>query len=135
MKGNEQLQPKATVLGGKNRGQLQLEAIICLACFFALLSVSLHSLSQVSLQSSAAADAIAAKSNSLLCSTLIDSMYSNSAAQLAEEKLPCAIAQDGKVKSVVRNKEKSANSIPENVKLVQVGNRTIVSVELNEHYR
>ncbi len=117
-----------------HRGQLQLEAIVCLACFFALLGTALHGLNHLKLQGMASAASVAAKSNSLLCATLIDSMYSNSVDSLADEKLPC-IAEDGEAKSSVEGREKSTAFIPENVKVVQAGDRTTVYVELNEHYR
>ncbi|RLG18088.1 hypothetical protein DRN67_04545 [Candidatus Micrarchaeota archaeon] len=117
----------------RQTGELQLEAIICLACFLALLGIALQAIGQIAVQSDKAAEAVNAKSSSLMCSTLVDSAYSNNTTQIRTERLPC-IVQGREVKSTREQSVKHSFFLPQNVRLVQMGGQTTFSVELSEHY-
>lgn len=120
---------------GKQRGQLQLEAAICFACFLALLGVGMQALAGIGERGSEAMDMVSAKGSALACSTVIDSMYSNGVEQLAGYEARCTVAGEREVVGKEGGSEKRAFFLPERVRVLQAGEKTIVSVELNGHYR
>ncbi|MCX6798666.1 MAG: hypothetical protein NTW59_01045 [Candidatus Diapherotrites archaeon] len=114
--------------------QAQLEALICIAFFIAMLGALLHSLGQAKQAADAAGEALQAKSNALLCCAAVDSTYSNSAAGLLDEELHCT-AESGMMLSSAGEKTKEADCIAPGIKTAQNSGKTRIEVTLNEHYR
>ncbi|MFA4855639.1 MAG: hypothetical protein WC634_03580 [archaeon] len=121
---------------GKNipaKGQLQLEAIICLAAFLAILGLFLAALNEAGTQANEALNALEAKAQAELCCLAADISYASGVSEISEE-VQCT-AQGSKVESETGGKKKSCESIAPEIRLVQEGEKSVLEVALNEHYR
>lgn len=124
MKGNCRIQAK---------GQLQLEAIICLAAFIAILGLFLSALNQAGTQAGKAMNALEAKAQAELCCLAADTIYASGVSEIAEE-MKCT-AQGSRAESEKEGRKKSCESIAPEIRLVQQGEKSVLEVKLNEHYR
>jgi len=115
------------------KGQLQLEAIICLAAFIAILGLFLAALNQAGTHAGNALNALEAKAQAELCCLAADTIYASGVSETSEE-MKCT-AQGNRAESETGGKEKSCESIAPEIRLVQEGEKSVLEVTLNEHYR
>ena len=82
----------------KSKGSLSLEAMIAFIVFISFIGLFLNALSEQQLNAFNARDLIEAKSESIKCSQIIDSIYSNNAEKISEVKVDCFV-EENQIKS------------------------------------
>jgi hypothetical protein len=117
---------------GKN-GQLQLEAIICLAAFIAILGMLLAALNQAGMEANNAMEALGANSRAELCCLAADISYAGGIGEIRGET-HCT-AEGTMAKSGAGANEKDCESIAPEIRIVQEGKKSRLEVTLNAHYR
>ena len=116
------------------RGQLQLEAILCFCAFLAILALFASALNQASGQAEQAGSLLAAKSNAESCCIAADSVYATGLSGSLAGSWNChssgstAEGKDGA-------NSKSASCIARRITVEQAGNKTVLEVSLDGHYR
>ena len=97
---------------GKNipaKGQLQLEAIICLAAFLAILGLFLSALNEAGMQANEALNALEAKAQAELCCLAADISYASGVSEISEE-VQCT-GQGSKAESETGERKKAAKAL------------------------
>jgi hypothetical protein len=117
----------------KQKGLAVIEAISILGIFLLFVSITLNSLNFQKNLGEKASNHLKAKSNSLFCSSLIDSFYSNQGSISKKIELNCFIESE-KIKSIEENELAESSVIPKNVKTIQEGENTVIRVKLAKHY-
>jgi len=115
------------------RGQLQLEAIICLAVFIGAAGLFLSQINGMGRASEQAVDSMEAKAMAELCCLASDSVYATGASELLAKTV--CVALESRVKAVVNKQEKESSCLAGEVRLVQGSGKRILEVAQNEHYR
>lgn len=117
-----------------SRGQVQLEAAICLALLFSVITISLAAIGSLKVGSENSGEILLAKANAQKCAVAANSLFSNSAKKVAlNEK--CYAVGNGKIASSVNENKRTAFSIAKGLGSVQLGNRTVLEVKSNDHYK
>jgi len=117
----------------KNKGIISFEAMISLAVFLALISAMFSALSIQGQKALSSKNFFEAKSSSLHCAELVNSIYSNSGGKF-KAKENCFV-EEGKSKSIVKDRNSASFIIAENVLNIKGKNSNEIEVKLNEHYR
>ncbi len=116
-----------------NQGQIQFEALACFLVFLALLALTLNSVKYAEGLSRESVQALEAKKISENCCLLVDSAYSNGIQEMAS--LKGCVAEKNSVKGVVGEKAKASECLAKKAKSVQKNSKSVLEVELCEHYR
>lgn len=115
------------------KGQLQLEATICLAASIAITGLFLSALNETGANAGEALNALDAKSQAELCCLAADISYASGVSEIVEE-MKCTAQEDG-AESETGGKAKSCESIAPEMRLIQEGEKSMLEVALNDHYR
>ncbi len=116
------------------RGQLQLEAMICFGIFLALLAVFLGQLNQAEQQASQALHALKAKTQAELCCFSADIVYTAGSSSVVQQEMHCT-GKGNIVESHSGKSVKRAACLAAQIRLVQRGEKSVLEVKANEHYR
>ena len=112
-----------------SRGILQLEAIICLAAFLAVLTLFLSVLNAASLDAGTAVGGLGAKAQTEKCCIFADAMNAAGISSFSGE-IPCK-AEEGRAKMG----GKQSDCLAQDIRLVQKGGKSVLELGLNGHYR
>jgi len=118
----------------RQNGQLHIEAIICIALFISALSAALAGLDGAKESANAAEKSLIAKAGAEACCISVDSFYGNSADYLLEGGRNCT-GNGGTVQSGSGGKTKQSQCIAGGIKTVQAGEKSVLEVAANGHYR
>jgi hypothetical protein len=116
------------------KGQLQLEAVICIALIFALVSFALAAVNSLKSAAGKNNEMLLAEAKAQKCSMAANLLFSNGAGRI-EMQETCYGSSEHEVKSVFSGREKSAFSVAGKVSSVQTGEKTVLEVKVDEHYR
>jgi len=130
MRENLQLEAKRM----REKGQLQLEAIICFAAFLAVLGLFLGSINEAGEEANHAVQALKAKAESEKCCIVVDAAYAGGLAEFSQKEMHCT-AEGNLVQSIVGEKSAASKCIAEEIRLVKIGEKSVLEVKQSEHYR
>ncbi len=117
----------------KNRGQLQLEATICIALLFAITAAALSTVAEIKTQHLESNELLFAKAGAHKCSLIAGTIFGNGSGKV-ETMENCFAAGEHKVVYKFNDKEKSSYSLSR-ISSTQTGSRTILEAEVNAHYQ
>ncbi|MEW6294803.1 MAG: hypothetical protein AB1467_00725 [Candidatus Diapherotrites archaeon] len=117
----------------KSNGIISLEAMLSLAVFLGLISVMLSALSMQSQKALSAKNFFEAKSSSLRCAELVNSVFSNSGGKF-KVKENCFV-EGGESKSIVKDRNSASFIIAEKVLNIKGKDSSEIEVKLNAHYK
>ena len=118
----------------KKKGQLQLEAVICIAVFLAILTGFIGAANSASLEAEEAVLSLGAKTRAEACCILTDSVYSTGIFEEIKTGLNCK--GDGeKTEASAGGKGRTAECIAREIRTVQEGEKNVLEVSANAHYR
>ena len=118
----------------RENGQLQLEAIICFTAFLGILALFLASVNEAGAEAGQAALSLNAKAEAERCCIAADAVYASGVLQLFSNSMYCT-AEGNIVKGKAGEKAKESECLAKEIRLVQQGNRRVLEVGLNDHYR
>ncbi|MDP6670760.1 MAG: hypothetical protein QGI60_03005 [archaeon] len=113
---------------------MQLEVIICLALLFAIITVSLVAIGSLKVNSEKNGEILLAEAKAQKCAIVANSLFSNGAKKVALSE-NCYAVGIGKIASSVNESEREAFSIAKGLGSAQLGNKTVLEVKINEHYK
>ena len=115
-------------------GQMQLEAIICIAALFGVVASALSAVNMMAEASEHNAGMLLAEAGVQKCSVAADILYANGGGGITLNE-NCYGNNEHEVKSAFKDWEKSAFSVAKEITTVQTGNRTLLEVKVDDHYR
>ncbi len=118
----------------REKGQLQLEAIICFALFLGMLGLFLANINEATKQAEQALQGLKAKTETLVCCLAADTIYSSGVAELFSDRMSCTASQS-LVKSRFGKKTKQSSCLAEEIRLIQSAKKSVLEVKPSEHYR
>ena len=117
-----------------NKGQMQLELIMCLAMLFAIITISLAVVGSLKISSEKSGEILLAEAKAQKCAIAANSLFSNGAKKVALNE-NCYATGGGKIASSVNGNEREAFSIAKGLGSTRLGNKTVLEVKINEHYK
>jgi len=114
-----------------SKAQTQVEAIICLTVFLAILGQAVSTMGQIKEMAEEGNDAASAKGTAQACCMLADTVYATNA---TATEASCE-AKDGEMTATKGSKNKKCKPLSEKIRMVQTGEKTIMEVSTNEHYK
>ena len=111
-----------------------MEALICLAFFFALTATALGTANKIGQSGQEGNELLELEAKSQKCALTADILFSNGGGH-TEISEKCFAGKAHEVKSSLKGKEKSAFTIAEKINSKQEGGRTVMEVEVGGHYR
>ena len=117
-----------------SKGQMQLEIIMCLAMLFAIITISLAAIGSLKVGSDKSGEILLAEAKAQKCAVAANSLFSNGAKKVALNE-NCYAIGNGEIANSVNGNEREAFSIAKGLGSAQVGNRTVLEVKVNEHYK
>ena len=115
------------------RGQLQLEAAVCFAVFLAVAGLFISAIGIAGEHSENSLDSLNAKAEAELCCIMADTIYTSGLSEFLAE-VNCT-SKGNTAESEVSGKIKGCESIAKEIRLVQKGEKSVLEITLNEHYR
>ena len=112
-----------------------MEALICFAAFLAIISLCIGIISQHKMQMEAAADAVVAEAQAQHCAVAVNALFSNGVKTISSTAENCYPYEEGEIASGNQGEQKRASTIAHEIKLLQIGNKQLLEVTGNEHYR
>ncbi len=116
-----------------NKGQLQLEAAVCFAVFLAVLGLFLSAIGTAGEYSENSLHSLNAKAEAELCCIVADTIYASGLSEFLAE-MHCT-SKGNTAESEISGKIKGCESIAKEIRLVQKGEKSVLEITLNEHYR
>ena len=116
------------------RGQICIEALLALLAFLALLSLFVSLLEAETGRTELAAEALDAEAQAQHCSLLVDALYSNNSGSIAFETA-CRATGAHRITCAAGGRSKEEFVLAPRAASVQAGNKTLIEVGTNDHYR
>ena len=117
-----------------NYGQLQLEALICIAVFFTLLAIALAGTNLIKEKQVKAGNLLIAEAKAQKCALIADMLFSNGGGSIKTSE-KCFAGKEHEVRAIFKGEEKAALSLAKKISSSQEKNSTVMVVEIEEHYR
>ncbi len=116
-----------------NTGQLQFEAAVCFAVFLAILGLFLSAVGTAGEHSINSVNSLNAKAEAELCCIMADIIYASGISEFLTE-INCT-SKGNTAESEISGKIKGCESIAKEIRLVQKGEKSVLEININEHYR
>ncbi len=116
-----------------NTGQLQLEAAICFAVFLTVLGLFLSAIGTAGEHSMNSVNSLNAKAEAELCCIMADTIYASGISEYLTE-INCT-SKGNLAEREISGKIKGCESIAKEIRLVQKGEKSVLEITINEHYR
>ena len=112
---------------------MQLEAAVCFAVFLAVLGLFLSAVVAAGEHSENSLYSLNAKAEAELCCIVADTIHSSGLSEFLEE-MHCT-SKGNTAQSEMSGKIKGCESLAKEIRLVQKGEKSVLEVTINEHYR
>lgn len=116
------------------KGILQLEAMFCFAAFLAIIGLFVAAINEGWANAGQALDAVKAKANAESCCIIADAIFASNAFGISNVQMPCN-ASGSIIESTANEKTKKCSCLSEEVRLSQIGAKSMVEVKTDGHYR
>lgn len=115
------------------KAQTQIEAVICLTIFLAILGQAMATMNQTNALSKEATDSVTAKTRAQACCILADTVYTTNATITG--KMAKCETKEQTIQSTQGKQTKNCKALSKKIKMVQSGEKTTMEVTANEHYK